>query len=141
MTSKRAAMNGGRAIGAMRTRRHFFDLLRQIEDRFGVEVQYVTPILFSSDFTFTRWAAIVEDEIEGIGIPATEHSAPFYARFGFRRDTEPGLDPVFGCRIRRISMPYTRLLGESAGALLDGVTRVRFDGSCAVDPFADSRES
>ncbi len=87
--------------------------------------------------TLMRFAAVADDEMERIGVLATELSAPFYARFGFTLETEPQLDPFAGYHIHRMSMPYNPLLGQSADSLLDRLETVTFDTSSEGDPFAD----
>ena len=74
---------------------------------------------------------------KGIGVLATEHSAPFYARFGFQLEGDPQLDPFAGYHIHRMSMAYAPVLGQSADSLLDGLERVTFDTSADADPFAE----
>lgn len=87
--------------------------------------------------TLTRFAALADDEMDRIGVLATEHSAPFYARFGFQLEGEPQLDPFAGYHIHRMSMAYAAVLGQSADSLLDGLERVTFDTSADADPFAE----
>lgn len=91
--------------------------------------------------TLTRFAALADDELDTIGVLATEHSAPFYARFGFQLEEEPQLDPASGCYIHRMSMAYAPLLGQSAESLLDGLERVTFDAAADVDPFAEDEQT
>jgi GNAT superfamily N-acetyltransferase len=79
--------------------------------------------------TLTRLAALAGDEIDGVGVLATEHSAPFYARFGFETESEPQHDPFAGFHMHRMSMPFTPILGQSAESLLDGLKTVTFDTS------------
>jgi GNAT superfamily N-acetyltransferase len=92
--------------------------------------------------TLTRFAAIPEDSVAGICVVATEHSAPFYSRFGFQLEAAPEIDPFGGHVIHRMSMPYARELGQSAEALLNGLSRVTFDiTSFEDDPFAEAEQS
>ena len=87
--------------------------------------------------TFTRFAALAEDPIHGIGVLATEHSNSFYRRFGFDLEAEPQLDPMAGYHIHRMSREYTPVLGQSADSLLAGLNRVTFDTADPEDPFAE----
>ena len=87
--------------------------------------------------TLTRFAALAGDEMDRIGVLATEHSAPFYARFGFQLEAEPQLDPFAGYHMHRMSMAYAPMLGQSAELLLNGFERVTFDNSTEADPFAE----
>jgi N-acetylglutamate synthase-like GNAT family acetyltransferase len=86
--------------------------------------------------TLTRFAALADDPIPGIGVLATEHSSSFYRRFGFELEGEPQLDPFAGCHIHRMSREFTPVAGQSADSLLDGLERVTFDTSFPDDPFS-----
>jgi len=91
--------------------------------------------------TLTRFAALAEDEIEAVGVLATEHSASFYRRFGFELESDPQLDPFAGYYIHRMSMPFSRDLGQAADALLDGLSRVTFDFGTDFDPLFEVEKS
>jgi N-acetylglutamate synthase-like GNAT family acetyltransferase len=87
--------------------------------------------------TLTRFAALLDDEVERIGVLATEHSAPFYARFGFQLEAEPQRDPFAGYSFHRMSVPFSPALGQSADSLLESFETVTFDTTTDVDPFAE----
>jgi N-acetylglutamate synthase-like GNAT family acetyltransferase len=90
--------------------------------------------------TLTRFAALADDPIQGIGVLATEHSSSFYRRFGFKLEGEPQHDPFAGYHIHRMSREFTPVAGQSADSLLDGLERVTFDTSVADDPFSEELE-
>lgn len=87
--------------------------------------------------TLTRIAASSEAETDRIGVLATELSASFYSRFGFKEEAHPELDPFTGFRIHRMSMPYTSVLGQTANSLLIGLENLSLDTSTEPDPFED----
>lgn len=91
--------------------------------------------------TLTRLAALVNDQIEHVGVLATEHSAPFYQRFGFELEDAPQLDPFAGYHIHRLSMPYAAHIGQAADELLDTLSQVSFDLTVEEDPFASEEAS
>ena len=87
--------------------------------------------------TLTRFAALADDPIQGIGVVATEHSSSFYNRFGFKVEEEPQFDPFAGFHIHRMSRLFTPEDGRWADSLLHGLDRVTFDTSVSDDPFAE----
>jgi ribosomal protein S18 acetylase RimI-like enzyme len=90
--------------------------------------------------TLTRFAALADDSVQGIGVLATEHSNSFYRRFGFELEGEPQLDPFAGYHIHRMSREFTPVVGQSADSLLDGLEKVTFDTSFPDDPFSEELE-
>jgi N-acetylglutamate synthase-like GNAT family acetyltransferase len=86
--------------------------------------------------TLTRFAALIDDEVDHVGVLATEHSARYFRRFGFELEDAPQLDPFEGYHIHRMSMPYAPLVGQAADDLLDTLTQVSFDLTVEDDPFA-----
>jgi hypothetical protein len=83
----------------------------------------------------------MNDPVEHIGVLATEHSAPFYQRFGFELEDTPQLDPFADYHIHRLSMPYAAHIGQSADELLDTLTQVSFKFTFQDDPFAGGEAS
>lgn len=75
----------------------------------------------------TRLAALDESEVELIGVVATQFSAPFYQRFGFRLENEPEFDSYLGFEMHQMSMPYTRKLRQASENVLEGLENVRFE--------------
>lgn len=87
--------------------------------------------------TLTRFAALADDPVQGIGVLATEHSSTFYRRFGFELEGEAQFDPFGGYHIHRMSRDFAPVDGQSADSILGGLSRVTFDTSVPDDPFAE----
>ncbi len=84
--------------------------------------------------TLARLAAVTDESVEQIKVRATEHSTPFYQRFGFKLDAPPQLEPVEGYHVHCLSLPYSPATSESADTLLDSLPQITFSLSFEDDP-------
>ena len=91
--------------------------------------------------TLARFASLPPDEVDRIGVLATEHSAPFYARFGFLLEAAPQVDPFAGYHLHRMSLAYTSDAGDSANALLEKLQKVKLDAATDADPSFESESA
>lgn len=89
--------------------------------------------------TLFRIASINVESVEQIGVLATEHSHPFYLRFGFVEESPPKYDPIQNHTMYCLGMPYTAELDKFANAVLDHLPNVTYDfGDMMEDSFNDA---
>lgn len=89
--------------------------------------------------TLFRIASINIESVEQIGVLATEHSQPFYNRFGFVEESPPQYDPIQDHTMYCLGMPYTAELDQFTNAVLDHLPNVSYDfGDMMEDSFNDT---
>jgi len=82
----------------------------------------------------TRFSSIDTDTIDVVGVYATEHSTPFYQRFGFELEAEPKLAVVEGYLVHRLSMNITSEMVSQVDSILDGCSAVHFEFGDPAEP-------
>lgn len=85
----------------------------------------------------TRIASIDTEAFDVLGVYATEHSTPFYQRFGFELEAPPRLDESEGYHAHRLSLSLTQEFVQQADDILSGCAQVTFD----YTDFQDSEGS
>ncbi len=71
-----------------------------------------------SALTLLRLAILDEEEVSFVVLQSTDHSRPFYERFGFRAQDDQHIDPVSKVPLRWMSLKFSAHLAESAQAAL-----------------------
>lgn len=77
----------------------------------------------------TRIASIDTERYDVLGVFATEHSTPFYQRFGFELEAPPRLDEAEGYMVHRLSLSLSEDYVQQADEALSGCDRITFDYS------------
>jgi GNAT superfamily N-acetyltransferase len=75
----------------------------------------------------TRIASIDTEAFDVLGVYATEHSTPFYQRFGFELEAPPRLDESEGYHVHRLSLSLTPDFVQQAEDTISGCDQITFD--------------